>query len=171
MNVPNDDRKQVEARMAEFYPLLQKKSSKFRENQTNRENPRLRPNSFTTLTFKMPSAKTSLNAMATEAKSKKKSAAPKNIIKPTPPPVTFKSTEYIQASDEDEEEEEKSDASDSDIDSLSKNPANGIAKTNGKLPAPSGSESSSESESGSDEEEDEQNNTARKVLVDSEPSR
>ncbi|KAF8866152.1 hypothetical protein BDZ45DRAFT_720299 [Acephala macrosclerotiorum] len=116
----------------------------------------------------MPSAKPSLNAMAAEAKTKKKSPAPKKTTKRTPPPLTFKSTEYIQESDE-EEEENSDDWSDSDKDSLPENPTNAATKTNGKLPAPSGSESSSESES--EEEEDEQNNTARKVPVESEPSR
>ncbi|CZR57486.1 uncharacterized protein PAC_07375 [Phialocephala subalpina] len=97
----------------------------------------------------------------------------KKITKPTPPPVTFKSTEYIQESDE-EEEDKSDDASDSDEDSLPENPTNATTKINGKLPAPSGSESSSESESSSDEsseEEDEQNNTVRKFPVESEPSR
>ncbi|KUJ14701.1 uncharacterized protein LY89DRAFT_686368 [Mollisia scopiformis] len=130
----------------------------------------------------MPSAKASLKAMAKDAKSKKTPATPKKTTKQTsvPAPTNFKSTEYIQESDEEEDDEEtKSETeSDSDNDSLPANPADVTKNTNGKLPAPSGSSSSSDNESSSDESsgaessgEDEHSDSSRRATVEPEPTK
>ena len=90
--------------------------------------------------------------MAKEAKSKKKSAEPKKAPKQPAATVTnFKSTEYIQDSDQDEVDKSDEDLN-SDDESLPENPADAVPKANGKLPAPSGSSSSSEDESESEED-------------------
>ena len=98
----------------------------------------------------------SLKAMAREAKKVKKPSEQKRATKQTTPKQQFKSTEFIQESDEDDD---NSDAdSQSDEEPLPKTPVKGVQKINGKLPPPSGSSSSSESESdedtGSEEEEE-----------------
>jgi hypothetical protein len=90
--------------------------------------------------------------MAKEAKSKKKSTEPKKAPKqPAATLTNFKSTEYIQDSDQDEVDKSDED-SNSDDESLPENPADAVPKTNGKLPAPPGSSSSSEDESESEED-------------------
>ena len=94
----------------------------------------------------------SLKAMAKEAKSRKKSAELKKAPKqPAATLTNFKSTEYIQDSDQDEADKSDED-SNSDDESLPENPADAVPKTNGKLPAPSGSSSLSEDESESEED-------------------
>jgi hypothetical protein len=90
----------------------------------------------------------SLEKMAKEARIKKKTSKPKQPAKKAPSPIDFKSTEYIQESDE---EENMSAESSSNNESLPKYPADAAPKANRKLPAPSGSSSSSENESGSEE--------------------
>lgn len=94
----------------------------------------------------------SLKALARDAQSKKKPAAPKKPARPAPPPASFKSTEYVQESDEEEQENsEKENESESDDHSLPLNPADVMITPNGKLQRPAGSSSSSENDSESEE--------------------
>ena len=109
----------------------------------------------------------SLKAMAREAKKVKKSSEQKKATKQAAPKQQFKSTEFIQESDEDDD---NSDAdSQSGEEPLPKTPVKGVQKINGKLPPPSGSSSSSESESesdedtGSEEEEEESSDSASRA--------
>jgi hypothetical protein len=105
----------------------------------------------------------SLKALARDAQHKKKPA------KPTPPPVTFKSTEYVQETDEEQQQNsEKENESDSDDDSLPSDPAGVMIAPNGKLQRPAGSSSSSENESESEESgseaDDEEEEEARVAI-------
>lgn len=111
------------------------------------------------------SSKASLKAMARDAKSKKKSAKPKQVAQKTPPP-TFKSSEFVaDSSDEDEEEASDQDSSDNQPPAkpvVAKSKFNGIVAghegRSSSSSSGSGSESekeSEESEKSSDEEEEE----------------
>ncbi|KAE9369521.1 hypothetical protein N431DRAFT_469423 [Stipitochalara longipes BDJ] len=86
-----------------------------------------------------------------DAQEKKKSTISKKPSKSAPPPTSFKSSEYIQESDEEEpENSENEKQSDSDDESLPSNPTEVLITANGKFPRPAGSSSSSENESESD---------------------
>ncbi|CZS98353.1 uncharacterized protein RAG0_07132 [Rhynchosporium agropyri] len=104
----------------------------------------------------------------------------KKSSKKTPPPATYKSTEFVQDSDEEVEKDssktadERSDeASNSDAFSSSTKSVNGASKTNGRLPAPEGSSSSNEGESAdsdeSSEDEEESEDATSKAPVAIEP--
>ena len=100
----------------------------------------------------------SLKTMAREAKKVKKPLQQKKTTKHTASKHQFKSTEFIQESDEGDDNNSDRDSHSGDEPPL-KTPVKIVQKTNGKLPPPSGSSSSSESESdednGSEEEEEE----------------
>lgn len=102
----------------------------------------------------MPSAKPSLKTMARDAKHKKisTSAKPKKTSKPVA--TDFKSTEFVQESDDEDVNNNTApeDESDSENDSLPENPSD-AARESAKLPPPSGSSSSSENESSENENE------------------
>jgi hypothetical protein len=95
----------------------------------------------------------SLKAMAREAKKAKKASEQKKATKQAAPKQQFKSTEFIQESDEEDGDNSDED-SHSDEEPPPKTPVKGMQKTNGKLQPPSRSSSSSESESESESDED-----------------
>lgn len=108
----------------------------------------------------------SLAKMATEAKSKKKTAAPKKPEKKAAPPVSaFKSTEYIEGSDESSAEE---DSEDDEEEALKRVAV--TTEVNGKTPTgkeDSASESSSEeSESDSSSSEEEEDASGSEMSID-----
>jgi len=101
----------------------------------------------------------SLKAPARDVQSNKKSAAPKKPTKLAPPPASFKSTEYVQESDEEKQNNsEKENESESDDHSLPSNPTDVMITPNGKLQRPTGSSSSSENNSESEESGSEADN-------------
>ncbi len=101
-------------------------------------------------------AMVSLKAMPKEAKSKKKAIDAKKAPKPEP---TYKSTEFIEDSDQEEDDKNSDEESEQESDkkeaSPSVNNADVVPKLNGKFVAPDGSSSSSENESDSDDQEEE----------------
>ncbi|XMA14485.1 hypothetical protein WAI453_007276 [Rhynchosporium graminicola] len=104
----------------------------------------------------------------------------KKSSKKTPPPATYKSTEFVQDSDEEVEkdssktaDEQSDESSNSDAFSSSTKSVKGDPKTNGRLPAPEGSSSSNEGESAdsdeSSEDEEESEEATSKAPVAIEP--
>lgn len=108
-----------------------------------------------------------------DGKSKKKSTSLKKPSKSALPPASFKSSEYVEESDEEEPENSHKESEPDSVDeSLPSNPADVMLTPNGKLQPPAGSSSSSENESESDEndseaddEEEEELNIAAQGVV------
>ena len=97
----------------------------------------------------MPSS----NAMAQGVKSKKKFGEPKKATAKQTLATNFKSSEFVQQSDEEDDEELDEDSdSESDVDSFPDRAVPNGPDTNGKTPSASESSSSQESRDSSEEE-------------------